>query len=86
MLLFSVVSAARLNKYGFIERAVTPPAPTVEDAKPSSGTCSNNGQVVCNGKDYFAICNYGTAVWQKVAKSSWCEDGKVVGAATAVWL
>ncbi|KXT17296.1 hypothetical protein AC579_520 [Pseudocercospora musae] len=79
LLLLSIVSAARLNRYGLIERAVTASASSVEEAKPSLGTCSNNGQVVCNGRDYLGICDYGTAVWQKVAKGSWCEDGKVVG-------
>lgn len=76
-LLLSLVSAAKFNRYGFIERSNIASRAAAPAPSPSSGACSDNGKLVCNGKDYFAICNWGVAVWQKVSEGTCCIDGEI---------
>lgn len=42
-----------------------------------SGTCSQDGAVVCNGSDQFGLCNHGKVVWQTVAAGTKCNDGVI---------
>lgn len=42
-----------------------------------SGTCSQDGAVVCNGSDQFGLCNHGKIVWQTVAAGTKCNDGVI---------
>lgn len=45
----------------------------------SSSSYPVDGAVVCNGMDFFGLCNHGHVVWQRVAEGMGCVDGKVVG-------
>ncbi len=64
----------------------TVPAGTGSPAAPStpstpsaggSGTCTENGAVVCNGADQFGLCNNGEVVWQAVAAGTTCVNGSI---------
>merc|ERR1712137_1463328 len=66
--------------------APTVPAGTGSPATPStpstpsaggSGTCTENGAVVCNGADQFGLCNNGEVVWQAVAAGTTCVNGSI---------
>jgi hypothetical protein len=43
----------------------------------STGTCSTNGAIVCNGTTQFGICNNGSVVWQAVAAGTTCNNGTI---------
>jgi hypothetical protein len=43
----------------------------------SSGTCTTNGAVVCNGPTQFGLCNNGSVVWQAVAAGTTCSNGTI---------
>jgi hypothetical protein len=43
----------------------------------SSGTCTSNGAVVCNGPTQFGLCNNGSVVWQAVAAGTTCSNGTI---------
>ncbi|KAH9809323.1 hypothetical protein Tdes44962_MAKER06184 [Teratosphaeria destructans] len=43
----------------------------------STGTCSSDGAVVCNGESQFGICNAGSVVWQDVAAGTTCSGGSI---------
>jgi len=43
----------------------------------SSGTCTTNGAVVCNGTTQFGLCNNGSVVWQAVAAGTTCSNGTI---------
>lgn len=45
----------------------------------SSSSCAVDGAVVCNGMEYFGLCNRGSVVWQRVAEGMGCVNGRVVG-------
>lgn len=45
----------------------------------STSPCPVDGAVVCNGTEYFGLCNRGSVVWQRVAEGMGCLDGRVVG-------
>jgi hypothetical protein len=66
--------------------APTVPAGTGSPAAPStpstpsaggSGTCTENGAIVCNGSDQFGLCNNGEVVWQAVAAGTTCANGSI---------
>ncbi|EME39405.1 hypothetical protein DOTSEDRAFT_28563 [Dothistroma septosporum NZE10] len=44
-----------------------------------SASCPVDGAVVCNGPNYFGLCNFGSVVWQRVSDGTACADGEVVG-------
>ncbi|KAF2656542.1 lytic polysaccharide monooxygenase [Lophiostoma macrostomum CBS 122681] len=67
--------------------ASQPAATAVPSAQPSSapstpaggsGTCSQDGQIVCQGETQFGICDHGSVVWQAVAAGTKCDNGAVV--------
>ena len=43
----------------------------------SSGTCTTNGAVVCNGPTQFGLCDNGSVVWQAVAAGTTCSNGTI---------
>lgn len=43
----------------------------------ASGSCSEDGAIVCNGATQFGICNKGQVTWQAVAAGTQCADGKI---------
>lgn len=43
----------------------------------ASGTCTQNGAVVCNGEKQFGLCNNGKVVWQDVAAGTACTNGVI---------
>jgi hypothetical protein len=53
------------------------PAPSTPSAGGSTGTCTENGKVVCNGATQFGLCNNGEVVWQAVAAGTTCANGSV---------
>jgi hypothetical protein len=56
------------------------PAASSAPSTPSaggSGTCTENGAIVCNGSDQFGLCNNGEVVWQAVAAGTTCSNGTV---------
>jgi hypothetical protein len=56
------------------------PAASSTPSTPSaggSGTCTENGAIVCNGTDQFGLCNNGEVVWQAVAVGTTCSNGIV---------
>ncbi|KAL1796815.1 hypothetical protein ACET3X_005355 [Alternaria dauci] len=55
----------------------TPSTPSTPSAGGSSGTCTENGAVVCNGADQFGLCNNGEVVWQAVASGTQCTNGSI---------
>ncbi|KAF1833825.1 hypothetical protein BDW02DRAFT_454923, partial [Decorospora gaudefroyi] len=58
----------------------TAPAATGSPSTPSaggSGTCTENGAIVCNGPTQFGLCNNGNVVWQAVAAGTTCVDGSI---------
>ena len=55
------------------------PMVTSSSTATSSSPCPVDGAVVCNGTEYFGLCNYGHVVWQRVAEGMGCVDGRVVG-------
>ncbi|KAK4615304.1 hypothetical protein CLAFUW4_09879 [Fulvia fulva] len=44
-----------------------------------SASCPVDGAVVCNGPNYFGLCNFGSVVWQRVSDGTACVDGQIVG-------
>jgi hypothetical protein len=52
-------------------------APSTPSAGGSTGTCTENGKVVCNGTTQFGLCNNGEVVWQAVAAGTTCVNGSV---------
>jgi hypothetical protein len=55
----------------------TPSTPSTPSAGGSSGACTENGSVVCNGTDQFGLCNNGEVVWQAVAAGTQCTNGSI---------
>ncbi|KAF2021749.1 lytic polysaccharide monooxygenase [Aaosphaeria arxii CBS 175.79] len=54
------------------------PTPTGPSAPGGgSGTCSEEGSIVCNGPDQFGLCNHGQVVWQQVAAGTTCSNGSI---------
>jgi hypothetical protein len=43
----------------------------------TSGQCTNDGAVVCNGPTQFGLCNGGSVVWQAVAAGTTCSNGAI---------
>lgn len=43
----------------------------------SSGTCSTNGAVVCNGPTQFGLCDNGKVVFMPVAAGTTCSNGTI---------
>jgi hypothetical protein len=54
----------------------TPSTPSTPSAG-GSGTCTENGAIVCNGSDQFGLCNNGEVVWQAVAAGTTCANGSI---------
>ncbi|KAG9187644.1 hypothetical protein G6011_05515 [Alternaria panax] len=54
-----------------------PSTPSTPSAGGSSGTCTENGSIVCNGADQFGLCNNGEVVWQAVASGTQCTNGSI---------
>lgn len=52
-------------------------APVAGGSGSSTGTCSENGAIVCNGTTQFGICNNGSIVWQAVAAGTTCNNGTI---------
>ncbi|EKG19378.1 hypothetical protein MPH_03241 [Macrophomina phaseolina MS6] len=56
----------------------TPPSPAHSNSTAnSSPTCSEDGELVCNGPSQFGICNFGKIVWQDIAAGTQCRDGQI---------
>ncbi|KAF2003834.1 lytic polysaccharide monooxygenase [Amniculicola lignicola CBS 123094] len=58
-------------------RTGSPSTPTTPPTTGGTGTCTENGAVVCNGPTQFGLCNNGQVVWQAVAAGTTCENGAV---------
>jgi hypothetical protein len=54
-----------------------PTTPSSPSAGGGSGTCSENGAIVCNGATQFGLCNNGNVVWQAVAAGTTCSNGAI---------
>lgn len=55
-----------------------PSAPSIPSTPGNtSGTCTTNGAVVCNGEKQFGLCNNGNVVWQDVAAGTACVNGVI---------
>jgi hypothetical protein len=53
-------------------------APAAPAPAPGGSICSPDGSVVCSGDGtQFALCNFGKAVFQPVAKGTTCQGGKI---------
>ncbi|KAJ4985303.1 hypothetical protein SVAN01_09248 [Stagonosporopsis vannaccii] len=55
-------------------------APTTAPAAGGAGgegTCTTDGEVVCNGTSQFGLCNGGKVVWQAVAAGTTCSNGTI---------
>jgi len=57
--------------------SAAPSTPSTPSAGGSSGTCTENGSIVCNGADQFGLCNNGEIVWQAVAAGTTCTNGSI---------
>ena len=58
-----------------------PPIPTGTGTAlpyPSSTTCSQNGELICDGALEFGICLWGHVEFHPVAPGTECRDGKIV--------
>ncbi|KAF2856743.1 lytic polysaccharide monooxygenase [Plenodomus tracheiphilus IPT5] len=55
----------------------TPSPPSTPSEGGSSGTCTTDGAVVCNGTTQFGLCNGGKVVWQAVASGTTCTNGVI---------
>lgn len=44
----------------------------------SSGQCTTDGVVVCNGPTQFGLCDHGSVVWQTVASGTTCSNGAIL--------
>lgn len=43
----------------------------------ATGSCSEDGAIVCNGATQFGICNKGQVTWQAVAAGTQCANGVI---------
>jgi hypothetical protein len=50
----------------------------------TSGQCTTDGAVVCNGPTQFGLCNGGSVVWQAVAAGTTCSNGSIQKRSTHV--
>ncbi|KAF2173358.1 hypothetical protein M409DRAFT_15643 [Zasmidium cellare ATCC 36951] len=55
------------------------PQPSGSAGAPKAGqSCPVDGALVCNGADYFGLCNFGKIdFWSHVAAGTACRDGKI---------
>ena len=44
----------------------------------SSGQCTTDGAIVCNGSTQFGLCDHGSVVWQAVAAGTTCSNGAIL--------
>lgn len=44
----------------------------------SSGQCSTEGAIVCNGPNQFGLCDHGSVVWQSTAAGTQCSEGAIL--------
>ena len=44
----------------------------------SSGQCTTDGAIVCNGSTQFGVCDHGSVVWQVVAAGTTCSNGAIL--------
>ena len=44
----------------------------------SSGQCTTDGAMVCNGPTQFGLCDHGSVVWQAVAAGTTCSNGAIL--------
>lgn len=45
----------------------------------SNSTCSTDGQIICNGPQFFGICSHRSISWQHVSDGTECKDGQIFG-------
>ncbi|KAH9827153.1 DUF605 multi-domain protein [Teratosphaeria destructans] len=55
--------------------------PTTTGTAPSDPCATvSDGALVCNGEDYYGLCNEGNVIWQPVANGTACVDGAITWA------
>lgn len=55
-----------------------PTASNPEFESAQSSACEAGGSMICNGDDYFGLCNHGKIAWQPVASGTACKNGGIV--------
>ncbi|CAI6335740.1 unnamed protein product [Periconia digitata] len=53
------------------------PSTGAPSAGGATGSCSEDGAIVCNGATQFGICNKGQVTWQAVAAGTQCANGVI---------